>query len=194
MKSGVKKSIVLLGKEVPYELKTSMRARALRLSVYPGGSLVVTAPNFISEGRVEDFLTRKSHWVIEKIEHLKKFVGTFIQKRSGGKREYRLLKSQAHILAQSRVEHFNSIYQFKYDRISIRNQKTRWGSCSKRGNLSFNYKIVKLPVYLQDYLVVHELCHLGEFNHSQKFWDLVARTVPNYRVLRKELKKISSIF
>jgi predicted metal-dependent hydrolase len=192
---GVTKKILLAGKEVEYEFKTSTRARALRLSVYPGGSLVVTAPSFISEGRVEDFIVRKSHWVIKKIEQLSTFVGTFVRaKRTGGKREYSLLKDSSLTLVQNRVEHFNSIYQFKFNRISIRNQKTRWGSCSKRGNLSFNYRIVKLPAHLADYIIVHELCHLGEFNHSKKFWDLVARVIPNHRVLRRELKKVGSIF
>ena len=195
MVTSVKKKIVLLNKEIEYELKTSTRARALRLSVYPGGSLVVTAPQFISTGCVENFIVRKSHWILEKIEHLSKFVGTFVRaKRSGGKREYRLFKDKALLLVQNRVEYFNSVYQFKFNRISIRNQKTRWGSCSKRGTLSFNYKIVKLPVHLADYIIVHELCHLGEFNHSKKFWDLVARVLPNHRGLRKELKKSGSIF
>jgi len=193
--ASVTKKILLEGKEIEYELKKSIRARALRLSVYPGGSLVVTAPHFVSEGRVEDFIVRKSRWVVEKIEHLKKFVGTVLGvKRSGGKREYRLLKERALVFAQERVEYFNAIYQFTFKRISIRNQKTRWGSCSKRGNLSFNYKIVKLPQHLADYIIVHELCHLGQFNHSKKFWDLVARVVPNHKALRRELKKVGSIF
>ncbi len=195
MRNRVTKKITLEGKEIEYEFKTSTRARALRLSVYPGGSLVVTAPAFVSEGRVEQFIVRKSRWVLEKIEQLKKFVGTFLPvKRSGGKKEYKLLKNQALAFAQERVAYFNSIYQFKFNRISIRNQKTRWGSCSKRGNLSFNYKIIKLPPHLADYIIVHELCHLGEFNHSRQFWDLVAKVVPNHQALRKELKKTGSIF
>jgi predicted metal-dependent hydrolase len=98
------------------------------------------------------------------------------------------LKSAALELAKNRIEHFNTIYHFSFQRINIRNQKTRWGSCSRRGNLSFTYKIAKLPAELADYLIVHELCHLGEFNHSQAFWKLVAQTVPDYQKLRRELK------
>jgi hypothetical protein len=65
----------------------------------------------------------------------------------------------------------------------------RWGSCSKKGNLNFNYKIALLPQRHSDYVIVHELCHLREFNHSKKFWDLVEQAVPNHRALRTELKR-----
>ena len=75
-------------------------------------------------------------------------------------------------------------------RVAIRNQRSRWGSCSKQGNLNFNYKIALLPDALADYIVVHELCHLGEFNHSQAFWDLVAVAVPDHRERRAELRQI----
>ena len=95
---------------------------------------------------------------------------------------------EARRLALSRLEYFNQFYNFKYGTIRIKAQVTRWGSCSSKGNLSFNYKMALLPPHLVDYLVVHELCHLGEFNHSQNFWDLVEKTIPNYLELRAELK------
>lgn len=75
--------------------------------------------------------------------------------------------------------------------MAIRNQKSRWGSCSTKGNLNFNYKLAIIPSHLADYVIVHELCHLGEFNHSQKFWDLVAKTMPGYKEMRNELKHIA---
>ena len=92
-------------------------------------------------------------------------------------------------LAEERVRHFNALYGFAFNKIQIRNQKTRWGSCSKKGNLTFNYKIALLPQRLADYIVVHELCHLGQFNHSEKFWNLVARAIPDHLAIRKELKQ-----
>ena len=104
------------------------------------------------------------------------------------KGDYALHKKNARTLAEERLVHFNSLYHFSYDRISIRNQKTRWGSCSKKGNLSFNYRIVLLPPHLADYIIVHELCHLEVFNHSKQFWDMVARTIPAHRELRRELR------
>ena len=104
--------------------------------------------------------------------------------------EYKKYKLQALVLAQRRLAEFNLFYGYQVNRVSIKNQRTRWGSCSKKGNINFNYRIALLPDRLADYLVVHELCHLGEFNHSQKFWDLVAKTIPDYRLRRKELRAI----
>lgn len=103
-------------------------------------------------------------------------------------RDFRKNKERARQLVRERLEYFNQFYQLKFNRIFIRNQKSRWGSCSSRKNLSFNYKIVFLPPVLADYLIVHEFCHLVQMNHSLNFWHLVAKQIPNYKKLRKELK------
>lgn len=89
-----------------------------------------------------------------------------------------------------RLAHYNLYYEHELKSVYIRNQKTRWGSCSSKGNLNFNYKTALLDQELCDYVVVHELCHLKEFNHSQKFWDLVGETIPDYKVRRSKLHKI----
>ena len=105
------------------------------------------------------------------------------------KAEYLKYKDQAKIFVINKVTELNKNYGYKINRITIRNQKTRWGSCSKKGNMNFNYKIVLLPEKLAEYIIVHEICHLGEFNHSANFWNLVAQTVPDYKEKRKELHK-----
>ena len=97
------------------------------------------------------------------------------------------------MLVKQKLEQFNQHYNFKWGRVSIKNAKTRWGSCSQKGNLNFNYKIVFLPPALVDYLIVHELCHLKEFNHSPAFWQLVAQTIHNYLRFRQKLKKFHGI-
>jgi hypothetical protein len=107
--------------------------------------------------------------------------------------DFLINKERARVFVKEKIVKLNTRYNFTYNHISIKNQKTRWGSCSKKGNLNFNYKIVTLPEHLAEYIIVHELCHLGEFNHSQKFWDLVARTVPDYKKKRNELRKISGM-
>jgi predicted metal-dependent hydrolase len=98
-------------------------------------------------------------------------------------------RARALELVTARLTYFNVFYNFKYNTIKIKNNSSRWGSCSRKGNLNFNYRIALLPPELADYLVIHELCHLGEFNHSKKFWELVEKTMPHWRTLRVRLKK-----
>jgi len=83
----------------------------------------------------------------------------------------------------------NRFYGFKIGSVAIRNQKTRWGSCSGKGNLNFNYKVMFLPKEFADYIIVHEICHIKEMNHSIDFWNLVGISIPDYRRIRRELKK-----
>ena len=87
-----------------------------------------------------------------------------------------------------RVETFKSRLRFSYKAIKIKNQKTRWGSCSRNKNLNFNYKLIFLPKKQQDYIIIHELCHLKEFNHSRKFWSLVEKIMPDYLEIKNELR------
>ncbi|MFZ2621347.1 MAG: M48 family metallopeptidase [Minisyncoccia bacterium] len=122
-------------------------------------------------------------WISRKIRRKK-------IRRKNPNKKYLQHKETARVLIQIRIEHFNSHYKFKFGKITIRNQRSRWGSCSSKRNLNFNYKIALLPPHLSDYIVVHELCHLGEFNHSQKFWDLVSQKIPEYPKFESELKKI----
>jgi len=98
-------------------------------------------------------------------------------------------KEAARSLIKERLAFFNDIYGFTYGRVAIRNQRTIWGSCSGKGNLNFNYRVLFLPPRLADYVIVHELCHLRELNHSPRFWALVSRAVPDYAACRSELRK-----
>ena len=99
-------------------------------------------------------------------------------------------KEAARLLCHARLEHWNQFYNLQYNRVAIRNTRSRWGSCSSKGNLNFNYRIVFLPPELQDYLIVHELCHLQEMNHAAQFWALVAQQRPNYQQEIKALKTL----
>lgn len=101
------------------------------------------------------------------------------------------LRTEARGIVVQKVGYFNQYYNFEYKRIFIKNQKTRWGSCSSKGNLNFNYRITILPPELQDYLIVHELCHLKEMNHGANFWKLVEEQIPNYKALNKQLRTYS---
>jgi len=99
-------------------------------------------------------------------------------------------KKAARELTLARLEHFNQHYRLKWNRVAIRNQRRCWGSCSSLKNLNFSYKLLFLPSHLQDYIIVHELCHLAELNHGPQFWALVAEQVPDHRAHRRELRMI----
>ena len=104
--------------------------------------------------------------------------------------DYSKNKELAREILTKKVESFNVHYKLSYNKIAIRNQKTRWGSCSSLKNLNFNYRLIYLPGHLIDYIVVHELCHLKEMNHGKNFWLLVGETIPDYKRRIKELRDI----
>lgn len=185
----MKKQIKLQNKKVDYLVKKSNRAKRLRLAIYCDGSFVVTVPKGLNTARIENYILQKAEWVLDKIRVMKKRShDPVFTKRS--EKEYLELRDEALKMAQEKVGRFNKVYGFKFNKIAIKNQKTRWGSCSKRGNLNYNYKIALLPEKLADYIIVHELCHLKEFNHGRKFWNLVERVLPDYKERIEKIKKL----
>jgi predicted metal-dependent hydrolase len=180
---------ILNGELFEYELNESKRASKMKLSVFPGGILRVTIPKGFPRELAERFMRKKSAWITAKIGIMKKRNHDPVFHRFS-KKEYQKNKNQALALVKNKLEEFNRIYGFEYNKITIRNSRSRWGSCSAKKNLNFNYKILFLPEELLDYIVIHELCHLGEMNHSRRFWDLVGKTIPNYREMRKKMRKI----
>jgi predicted metal-dependent hydrolase len=155
----------------------------MRLTVRPGGEVVLSAPFALSAATIEKFLSKQSNWIeraVQRMRHLKPL--------PGGRREYLARREAARALVRERLVYWNSFYGFSVGRIAIKDTKSLWGSCSRRGNLNFSYKLVMLPRELADYVIVHELCHLQEHNHAAGFWALVHRTQPDYIRLRKELR------
>lgn len=96
-------------------------------------------------------------------------------------------KEVARIVVHQKLQQWNSVYGFSYNRVAIRNTTRSWGSCTSLKNLNFSYKILFLPPHLQDYIIIHELCHLQELNHGPNFWKLVETHVPNYATCKREL-------
>jgi hypothetical protein len=185
----MKKSIILQNEQVEYSLLQSARARCLRVTVYPGGELAATLPSGMSLEKLENFLQQKADWILRKMNLARKRKPSILLPKASRK-EYLARKKEAFELVENKIDYFRSVYNLCPTRISIRNQKTRWGSCSRKGNLNFNYRIIHLPEPYLDYVVVHELCHLKEFNHAKKFWELVAQAIPDYKKIRKEIRNL----
>lgn len=176
------------GQQISWEFKRHHLARGLKLKVYPGGRIVVSAsPRYASEAAAERLVRANADWILRALA----VHGSAPAPKplKGPADEYKRFKKAALAVTKERVERFAPLLGVKPGRLSIRNQNTRWGSCSKRGALSFHYKIALVPRPLADYLVVHELAHLKHFDHSPRFWAAVASLIPDYLRLRKTLAK-----
>lgn len=185
----MQKEIKIQNKKISYSIRESARARCLRITIHPNGNLSATLPQGMGIEKLENFIRQKADWILRKINLAQKRKPAFLLPKSS-QREYLKYRKQAKELAEIKLKEFNQFYNFNCRRISIRKQKSRWGSCSKKGNLNFNYKIIYLPEKYLNYIIVHELCHLREFNHSKKFWDLVGRKIPDWKILRKEFRNL----
>ncbi len=174
-------------------------AKYLRIRIKGDGTCWVTVPFRVPMRWAEKFVEEKREWIEKTRERLRtkstKYAAPHappqLAQEAGQPQvpSYSHAKPEALRFTTQRLAELNRHYGFAYGKIRIRNQQTRWGSCSKRGNLNFNYCIVYLPPHLADYLIVHELCHLKEFNHSPRFWALVAQVIPRYRECRQELRR-----
>ncbi len=227
-------SVCLDGKEVHYTLKTSQRAKNLRLSIDLENGLTVTVPEKYDPGSLGQVLIEKQGWILNKLAYFTKVqedlstawikpgknilyrgheyqVEVQAKKTAACKVEIedgkmvvmldegsgkdsavvleRWLRSMARLLINQRIRVVNNVLKLRFNRVAIRGQKTRWGSCSRLGNLNFNWRLIMAPLPVMDYVVVHELLHLVEPNHSKKFWDLVENACPDYKSCREWLKK-----
>ena len=154
----------------------------MSISIKIDGRVVVTTPKRVTEHMVSRFVDDHKELIAKNLARVSQRAIMRIPRE-----DVVGLKKRARELVENRSAHFAHLYNLSYKKITVRAQKSRWGSCSAAGHLSFNYKIAVLPPHLVDYIVVHEICHLKELNHSKRFWELVGHTIPNYRALRKEL-------
>lgn len=157
-------------------------------------SVTVRAPRSASEKDIEEILKKKEAWISKHIEKIKK-----TKERLETEPTEKLTREKVIALAEealkvipARVEYFARVIGVTYGKITIRNQKTRWGSCSSKGNLNFNCLLMLAPPEVLDYVVVHELCHRKQMNHSKAFWSEVEKVFPDYKEARKWLKEEGS--
>lgn len=165
------------------------KRKSLAIEVKKDLSIIVRAPLFISNRDIQKFIADKSVWIEKTIEKVK---ARNEQEKSTPKftdEEIHDLADKALEIIPKRVEYYAKIMGVGYGRITIRNQVSRWGSCSQKGNLNFNCLLMLCPTEVLDYVIVHELCHLKEMNHSKKFWSLVEHFCPEYEQYNKWLKE-----
>jgi predicted metal-dependent hydrolase len=183
----MQRKIILDGIQVTYTIQISTRAKRIRLAMRADTGLVVIIPARMPIHNAEQFIREKARWIIKTLNFFRTKKVILSPKERGA--SISKAQEQARVFITERVEDFSKRYNFSYNRIFIKSHKRRWGSCSAKKNLNFNYRLLFLPQKLADYIVVHELCHLKEMNHSKKFWQLVETIVPNHKNLQKELRK-----
>lgn len=172
---------------IPYQIVRSDR-KTLSIQITLNGGVQVRAPRQMPEYEIERIVENKRPW-IEK--HLARI--------SAQPPEPKLSMAEIHALADQAMEvlprraaHFAPIVGVTYHGITIRNQRSCWGSCSGKGNLNFNCLLMLCPPEVADYVVVHELCHLKQMNHSPAFWAEVERVLPDYKIPKQWLKEHSN--
>jgi predicted metal-dependent hydrolase len=235
--------IHLPGGPISYQIRSSTRARRVRLVVRPGGALEVVKPRGVSQARIEETLREYESWIRRTQArlamltspttsapladgHTLPYLGRTLRltfaptattsslarvtlrgeqlilalpataaSLSAEERDTRIrallerwYRKQAAIVFTERLARWNTHYHFTWATVSVKSQKTRWGSCSRRGNLNFNWRLMLAPLSVLDYVVIHELCHLKEHNHGSGFWKLVERACPDYRDHRRWLR------
>ena len=175
--------------ELPYTLVRSGR-KSLAVSIDPDGQITVRVPQRISQKEIDHFLIDKRIWIVTRyLEMMKRrqdIPASDLTDTQRAALEKRYIAAAKEYFPK-RAAYFQQ-FTGTYSRISIRSQKTRWGSCSAKGTLSFNWRLMLAPPAVLDYVVVHELCHLSHMDHSDSFWKKVESVYPDYRTARKWLK------
>lgn len=174
--------------EFEYQVIRSAR-KTMTLEVRRDGNVIVRAPLRTGLPRIKRFVNQKQEWVLGCLERTKEYrkEKPLSADLSEAKRNVYIRKAKETIT--KRASYFARLMGVSYRNITIREQKTRWGSCSSEKNLNFNWKLILAPPEVLDYVVIHELCHLKEMNHSKAFWDEVEKVMPEYETYKLWLKE-----
>lgn len=162
------------------------RRKSIAIQITLEGCVKVRAPYSCPRSVIESFLSEKQQWITTHLEAAGKAASA--PRREFSDAERRRYIELARDIFTRKAAWYARIMGVTYGRISIREQKTRWGSCSGKGNLNFNWKLIRMPQEILDYVVVHELAHRMEMNHSPRFYRIVASVLPDYRIRERWLK------
>ena len=157
------------------------RRKTVSIQITPAGQVIVRCPARMPQSQIRAFVEGKAAWILA---HLPKEIPDPLTEQ-----QLQELSRKAKLYFPERVAYFAPKVGVSWGRITIRCQKTRWGSCSARGNLNFNCLLMLAPPEVADYVVVHELCHRKHMNHGPEFWGEVAQVMPDYALHRQWLRQ-----
>lgn len=169
-----------------YEIIYSNR-KTLAIQVTSDGQVKVRAPKRMPKSTIDRFLTEKEPWILKHTKKASEYAVHEPQPLSDTER--RRYIQIARDIFTVKTAYYASVMHVTYGRISIREQKTRWGSCSSDGNLNYNWRLIFAPEEVLDYVVVHELAHRREMNHSKAFYAIVESVLPDYKQRRQWLRQ-----
>ncbi len=164
------------------------RRRTISVEIREDETVLVRAPKWVSRREIDTFVSKNAAWIEKHLEKVRRRNERASDVEPISDAELLTLGNRALEDIPKRVRYFADIIGVTYGRITIRNQKTLWGSCSAKGNLNFNCLLMKAPEEVRDYVIVHELCHRIYMNHSARFWEKVSEVIPDYKKCRRWLK------
>ena len=165
--------------------------KTIAIEVRPDLRVIVRAPKRASNREIMKFVEQKQDWIAKHLAYMQiRYEETRrVKEKQFTDDDIRKMKDEAKRVIPDRVKYYAGIMGVTFGKITIKNQKTRWGSCSSKGNLNFNCLLMLTPDKVRDYVVIHELCHLKQMNHSKMFWAEVEKVMPDYKVYRQWLSR-----
>ena len=168
----------------PVYFTDSLRAKRLSITIKPDQTIRVSIPKGVSLAKAKTFLRCKIPWVKKHLNRLRELRQDDAQPTGPA-----MNRDKARTILAARLAYLARQHGFRYNKVFIRNQKTRWGTCSSKNNISLNIQLMRLPQELQDYVILHELVHTRHKNHSKMFWAEMDKLVGDAKKLRKEMRK-----
>jgi predicted metal-dependent hydrolase len=172
----------------PVLLERSAKAKNLNITVKPFKGIRVAVPKGLEFKKAEQIARGKTSWIKKQQEKMWK-----LEEEYETTPEIHIDREKAKQVLESRLEEIAAKHGYRYNRLTIRNQKTRWGSCSSKNNISLNMKLVLLPDELRDFILLHELVHTKIKNHGNEFWDEITKVEPKAREYTKQINKLNLI-
>ena len=183
----------VMEENIKYNIKRSRR-KTLSIEIQKDGVVLIRAPYSLPNEEIRKFLNEKHDWIVNHVNVSLSNVKDYRDLDPITMEEMHSLADEALSWVPKRVEQLAPLVGVTYGGITIRNQRTRWGSCSSKGNLNFNCLMMLFPEDVRNYIIIHELCHRREMNHSRRFWSLVEQADPDYKehneYIRREGEKI----